>query len=112
MTDDRDRLDRLAEHLAPDFVYVSPEAVFDGAEGLSEAFARYRHESWRGTRLRRTGALEMHHGYFRFSWERVEEGTVAMEGWSFGSVDESGAIDRVVAFEGLVPGGATEDDPG
>jgi hypothetical protein len=104
VADDRDRLARLAEHLAPDFVYVSPEAVFDGAEGLSDAFARYRRESWRGTRLRRTSELEMHHGYFRYTWERVERDAVVMEGWSFGSVDDTGAIDRVVAFEGLVPG--------
>ena len=27
-----------------------------------------------------------------------------MEGWSFGCLDEAGAICRVVAFEGLVPG--------
>ena len=108
VADDRDRLARLAEHLAPDFVYVSPEAVFDGAEGLSDAFARYRRESWRGTRLRRTSELEMHHGYFRYSWERVESGAVVMEGWSFGSVDDTGAIDRVVAFEGLVPGAQAE----
>jgi hypothetical protein len=27
-----------------------------------------------------------------------------MSGWAFGSIDESGAIDRIVAFEGLVPG--------
>ena len=105
VADEQDRLERLAAHLAPDFVYVSPEAVFDGAEGLSEAFARYRHESWRAARLRRTSALEMHHGYFRFTWERLEGAAVAMEGWSFGSVDDSGVIDRVVAFEGLVPGG-------
>jgi hypothetical protein len=104
VTDDRERLARLADHLAPDFVYVSPEAVFDGAQGLSDAFAPYRREPGRGTRLRRTSALEVHHGYFRYTWERVERGVVAMEGWSFGSVDGSGAIDRVVAFEGLVPG--------
>ena len=105
VADDTERLTRLADHLAPDFVYVSPEAVFGGAAGLSEAFARYRRESWREARLRRTSALEMHHGYFRYTWERVERGVVAMEGWGFGSVDESGAIDRVVAFEDLVPGG-------
>jgi hypothetical protein len=104
VADDRERLAQLADHLAPDFVYVSPEAVFDGAAGLSEAFARYRRESWRRTSLRRTSALEMHHGYFRYTWERVERGVVAMEGWGFGSVDGSGAVDRVVAFEGLVPG--------
>jgi len=107
---DRERLARLTEHLAPDFVYISPEAVFDGAEGLSEAFARYRRESWRVIRLRRTSELEMHHGYFRYSWERVEDGAVAMEGWSFGSVDDAGAIDRVVAFEGLVPGAQAEPE--
>ena len=103
--DDRERLTRLADHLAPDFVYVSPDAVFGGAAGLSEAFARYRRESWRDTVLRRTSVLEMHHGFFRYTWERLERGVVAMEGWGFGSVDESGAIDRVVVFEGLVPGG-------
>ena len=27
-----------------------------------------------------------------------------MSGWIFGSLDESGAIDRIVAFEGLEPG--------
>jgi len=31
-----------------------------------------------------------------------------MQGWSFGSVDDSGAIDRVVAFEGLVPEGQAD----
>jgi hypothetical protein len=112
VADDRERLDRLADHLAPDFVYVSPEAVFDGAAGLSDAFARYRREAWRETRLRRTSALETHHGYFRYTWERVERGVVAMEGWGFGSVDGSGAIDRVVAFEGLVPGAQADPSSG
>ena len=111
VADDRERLTRLADHLAADFVYVSPEAVFDGAQGLSDAFARYRRETWRETMLRRTSALETHHGYFRYSWERVERGVVVMEGWGFGSVDESGAIDRVVAFEGLVPGAQADPSP-
>jgi hypothetical protein len=39
----------------------------------------------------------------------VERGAVVMSGWAFGSLDESGAIDRIVAFEGLVPG-EEEDD--
>jgi hypothetical protein len=47
--------------------------------------------------------VEQHHGYFRFTWERVERGAVVMSGLAFGSLDESGAIDRIVAFEGLVP---------
>jgi hypothetical protein len=102
--DGRDRMARLSRHLSPDFVYVSAEAVFDGAEGLSEAFARFRREEWRQTELRRTSAVDMHHGWFRYTWERLERGAVAMEGWGFGSVNEAGAIRRVVAFEGLTPG--------
>ena len=34
-------------------------------------------------------------------WERVERGTVAMEGWSFGWLDEAGAICRVVTLRGI-----------
>jgi hypothetical protein len=48
--------------------------------------------------------VETNHGYFRYRWERMERGTVATEGWSFGWLDEAGTICRVVTFEGLVPG--------
>ena len=102
--DDRERVEKIAQELAPDFVYVSPRAVVDGAEGLSDAFARYRHEAWRHTALRRTSAVDVHHGHFRYSWEREEAGEIAMEGWSFGWVDAGGRIARIVSFDGLVPG--------
>lgn len=105
MADTHDRLEALARHVAPDVVYVSPEAIFEGAEGLSDAFAPYRGEAWWETGLRRTSPVELNHGYFRFTWERKERGTVAMAGWAFGSVDETGAICRIVTFEGLVPAG-------
>jgi hypothetical protein len=103
VADDDERMESLAAHVAPDFVYVSPEAVFEGPQGLSDAFARYRHEG-RLTTLRRLSPVEIHHGYFRYGWERVERGSVAMEGWSFGWLDEAGAICQIVTFEGLVPG--------
>jgi hypothetical protein len=102
--DDRERLEKIAEELAPDFVYVGPRAVVDGTEGLSEAFSRYRHEDWRHTSLRRTSAVDIHHGHFRYAWERRESGAIAMEGWSFGWVDAEGRIARIVSFDGLVPG--------
>jgi hypothetical protein len=104
IADPDERMERLGRYLSADFVYVSPDAVFDGADGLSEAFSRFRHGDWPGTVLRRTSPVDLHHGYFRYTWERVERGVRAMEGWSFGSVDEAGAIDRVVVFEGLAPG--------
>ena len=102
--DEHERMEALRRHVAPDFVYVSPEAVYEGAQGLSDAFSRYRMETrWRTT-LRRTSPIDFHHGFFRFTWERVEHGATAMAGSSFGSLDEAGAISRVVTFEGLVPG--------
>ena len=102
--DQDERLARLGEDLSPDFVYVGPDGVFDGGDGLGEAFAGYRHEEWRHTSLRRTSPVDLHHGYFRFTWARVEGGATTVEGWGFGSLDESGLIRRVVVFEGLEPG--------
>ena len=107
--DDDERLASLRRHVAPDFVYISPEAVFEGPAGLSEAFAMYRRADRRPVTLRRTSSIDLHHGYFRYTWQRVERGASAMEGWSFGSLDETGAIERVVTFEGLVPGVLDED---
>jgi len=106
--DDGTRLERLARHVAPNFVYISPEAVFDGPAGLGEAFALYRRADRRPVTLSRTSGVDLHHGYFRYTWQRVERGVVAMEGWSLGSLDDAGAIRRVVTFEGLVPGALGE----
>ena len=71
VTDEDERMEALARHVAPDLVYVSPEAVFEGPQGLSDAFSRYRSEAWWQTGLRRTSPIDLHHGYFRFTWERV-----------------------------------------
>jgi hypothetical protein len=112
LPDAQARLDALRDHVAPDVVYVSPRAVFDGPEGLSEAFERLRRSDRQPATLRRTSAVDCHHHYFRFSWERVERGAVVVSGWIFGSLDESGAIDRFVAFEGLEPGPSEDQDEG
>ncbi|HEY1444943.1 MAG TPA: hypothetical protein VGF51_08580 [Acidimicrobiales bacterium] len=104
LRDDEDRLDGVMAHVAPDVVYVGPWAVFDGPVGLSEAFERLRRADRQPASLRRTSGVDCHHHYFRFSWERLERGAVVVSGWIFGSLDESGAIDRFVVFEGLEPG--------
>jgi hypothetical protein len=104
LRDDEARLDIVMAHVAPDVVYVGPWAVFDGPVGLSEAFERLRRADRQPASLRRTSAVDCHHHYFRFSWERLERGAVVVSGWIFGSLDESGAIDRFVVFEGLEPG--------
>jgi len=103
-SDDRQRLAALTARLSADFVYVGPDAVFDGAAGLSEAFAHYRHDRDLAATLHRTSALDQHHGWFRFTWARMERGVTAVEGWAIGSLDNAGAIRRLVVFEGLTPG--------
>ena len=103
VADQEVRTARLVDDLAPDFVYVGPDGVFEGADGLSDAFAGYRHEAWRHAALRRTSPVDLHHGYFRFTWARLEHGATVMEGWGFGLLGESGLIRRVVVFEGLEP---------
>ena len=74
VSDERERLDGLRARLSPDFVYVGPDAVFDGADGLSEAFARYRHDRSLAASLRRTSPVDQHHGWFRSTWARMERG--------------------------------------
>jgi hypothetical protein len=104
LEDEDERLDRLRARLSPDFVYVGPDAVFDGAEGLSEAFARYGRDRGLQAALRRTSPVDRHHGWFRCTWARVERGVTAVEGWAIGSLDDDGAIRRLIVFEGLEPG--------
>jgi hypothetical protein len=81
--------------------------LVDGVEGFSEAFTRFRHDPRRPTTLRRTSAVDGHHGHFRYTWRRSEGEAVTMEGWSFGWTDTAGLIARIVSFNGLVPGEPT-----
>jgi hypothetical protein len=103
LTDDRERLRRMHEQVADDFVYISPAAVVDGAEGLSDAFGHYRHESQHNS-LHRTTDVDLHHNYFRYAWRREQDGRITMEGWSFGWVNPDGKLQRIVSFDGLFPG--------
>jgi len=103
IADERERLQRLAEHLAPDFVYVTPRAVLEGPQGLSDAYARFRHDGWLRISLRRTSEVDMHHAHFRYAWESLEGDRTAMTGWCFGWVDAEGKISRIVSFNDPVP---------
>jgi len=104
IADERERISRLAEHLAPDFVYVNPSAVVEGAEGLSDAYSGFRHDAWRHISLRRTSEVDVHHAHFRFTWESLEGTKVIMRGWCFGWVDAEGKIARLVSFNDRIPG--------
>jgi hypothetical protein len=100
-------VEKLAEHLASDFVCISSQTVVEGAERLSEAFSRFRQDEQRPTTLRRTSAVDVPHAQFRYSWERTEGHEIAMEERSFGWMDTSGLVSRIVSFDGLVPAGSS-----
>ena len=104
LSDERERVPRLAEHLASDFVYITPSAVVEGAQGLSDAYSRFRHEEWRQTTLRRATDIDMHHAHFRYAWERLDSGRTVAQGWCFGWVDAEGRISRIVSFNDPMPG--------
>lgn len=105
---DRDeRLHAIASQVTADFVYMSPQTVVDGAEGISDAFARFRHDVPSTTLIRRTSDVDEHHDHFRYTWERSEYGRLAMEGCSFGWTDATGLISQIVSFDGLTIGPTT-----
>jgi hypothetical protein len=104
---DRERMEKLSEHLTPDFVYTSPHTVVEGAEGLSEAFSCFRQDEQLPATLRCTSAVEVHHAHFRYSWERAEGDEIAMEGWSLGWMNASGLVSGIVSLDGLVPEGSS-----
>jgi hypothetical protein len=96
------RLAQITAQVTDDFVYITPGGVFDGVEGLSDAYSRYRHDS-RPVVLRRTSVVDLHHAQFRYSWELTEPAMPAREGWSFGALAGDGKLARIVTFNGLVP---------
>jgi hypothetical protein len=96
------RLAQIAAQVTDDFVYITPGGVFDGVEGLSDCYGRYRHDS-RPAVLRRTSVVDLHHAQFRYTWELTEPGMPAREGWSFGTLAGDGRLARIVTFNGLVP---------
>jgi hypothetical protein len=104
LPDERERIPRLAEHLASDFVYITPSAVVEGAQGLSDAYSRFRHEEWRHTAMRRASDIDMHHAHFRYAWERLDSGRTVAHGWCFGWVDAEGRISRIVSFNDPMTG--------
>jgi hypothetical protein len=102
--DARERSQQIGEQVALNFVYISPGGVFDGVDGLSEAFTALRQDAWRHVTVRRTTDVDVHHEQFRYAWERREGSVTVMEGWSFGTLNAEGKITRIVSFDGLIPG--------
>ena len=70
----------MAEHLAPDFVHLDPNAVFEGAQGLSDAYSRFRHDEWLHITLRRSSVVDVAHAHFRYAWEGLESGKTVTRG--------------------------------
>jgi hypothetical protein len=101
VTGDEERMERLARHVEPDFVYVSPEAVFEGQE-LGEAFARFRHDDRWNPACAAPARWTSTTGVSASPGSGWSGDVTAMEGCSFGC-RRGGGMRRVGA---LVPGGS------
>lgn len=83
----------------PPFDGAGPEGVADLVDAVLEHYPAHT--------FRRTTAVDAHHDHARYGWELVAaDGTVAVGGTDFVTVDDAGRLATVVGFFGeLRPAG-------
>ena len=100
------RLELLASAWAEEGTLVDPP--FDGTGPVAiAALVDTVLEHYAGHTFRRTTAVDVHHSYARYGWELVApDGTVAVGGTDFVTVEDDGRIRGIVGFFGdLTPVG-------
>ena len=107
-----ERLARIRELVANDFVFVNPGFVTEGPEELSKAFGEFLAFLESGVTIARTSEVELHHHHFRYSWARYREGQTEMEGSDFGWLGSAGELKRLVVFDHLGPRRLASVGPG
>lgn len=91
----------LMQVWSPDATYTDPTVHAASADALLEHIARVQARR-PGARVRRTSALDVHHGVGRFAWHvELADGTTLPEGIDFVefSVDQT-MIARIMGFFG------------
>ena len=107
-----ERLAKIRDLVASDFVFVNPGFVAEGPEELSDAFGRFLAFLEGGVTITRTSEVELHHDHFRYSWARDRRGQVEMEGCDFGWVGDAGELRRLVVFDHPGPRRLVSNSPG
>ncbi|GAC1380202.1 MAG: hypothetical protein NVSMB4_09190 [Acidimicrobiales bacterium] len=98
--DEASRRKLLEKGWADDGVYCDPMGRADGRDALVAHIAGF-HENMPGHRIAVTTNVDEHDGFFRFGWElRAADGTAAIEGVDFGTLDSDGRIASITGFFG------------
>lgn len=92
---------RIAETWTEDAVYTDPMADVAGHDGIGGLVAAVQAQ-FPGLVFRRTGEVDTHHSFIRFSWEAGPEGADAVIAGSDVALMEDGQLRRVVGFLDLI----------
>lgn len=102
-SDGQRRLELLERAWAEGGTYTDPTSEVEGRAALAEHIEGFR-QQFAGHRIENASAADGHHGWFRFAWRMVgPDGTVGMEGFDVGQVDDDGRISSIVGFFGPFP---------
>jgi hypothetical protein len=75
----------------------------DGREALVQHIGGF-HQMMPGHRIDLVSGVDEHDGFLRFAWKMIApDGSVAMEGVDFGSLDGDGKLRSIVGFFGPWP---------
>ena len=100
VADAAQRLSLLDEVWTEGGVYTDPRSHLTGAPALSEHIGRVLTRR-PGATIRRTSAVDAHHGWARFHWQvLLSDGTLLPEGIDLAELTDSGKIRRIVGFFG------------
>lgn len=104
---ERERLIRCA--LTADATYCDPRTSVLNVHALLEYITKIQ-EDRPGAQVRRTGAVDTHHGFGRFSWDVVlPGGTTLLEGIDFVELTaDRSKINRIIGFFGTASPPAPE----
>ena len=100
-----ERLAKIRGLVASDFIFVNPGYMTEGPEALSAAFGRLMAFLDSAVTVVRTCEVDFHHDHFRYTWARYDDDQIAMEGYDFGWVDDTGRLKRLVVFDHVLPPG-------
>lgn len=92
----------IAETWTEDAVYTDPLADVTGHAGIDGLVAAVQVQ-FPGLVFRRTGEVDTHHAFIRFSWEAGPEGASAVIAGTDVALMDDGQLRRVVGFLDLVP---------
>lgn len=99
----RDRATRTAivkEVWSEDGVYSDPNSNVKGVQGLDDLIDVVAAQFPPGVSIKRTSAVDTHHGVARFAWVLESEG-VSIEGIDIAFLGDDGRkLDRVIGFFG------------